>query len=318
MERIIIVVLIGYLLDLCFGDPYWLPHPIRWMGRYISFLEKRIRKKEDTPSKQYKKGCLVACIVILSSTCLSILLLWSAYSIHVVVGLVVESLICYQMLATKCLRVESMKVYEALTKEGTEKARHAVSMIVGRDTKQLDDTGIIKATIETVAENTSDGVIGPLFYMLMGGAPLAVCYKAVNTLDSMIGYRSDKYLYFGRFAAKFDDVVNYIPARVSAGVMILAAWLLGYDGKSAYSIYKRDRYNHKSPNSAHTEAVAAGALGIQLAGDAYYFGQKHKKPTIGDPVQSIEVEMIKKMNKLMVMTSFLSLVIGLLVREVIR
>ena len=216
---------------------------------------------------------------------------------------------CYQLLAAKSLKTESMKVYKKLQDSDLEGARKAVSMIVGRDTANLDCEGITKATVETIAENTSDGVIAPLFYMLIGGAPLGMLYKAINTMDSMLGYKDEKYLYIGRIAAKMDDVVNYIPARISAIMMVLAAFLCGLDWKNGWKIFLRDRYNHSSPNSAQTEAVCAGALDIQLAGDAWYFGKLYKKPYIGEPIRSIRIEDICQTNRLMYVTAIVTMII---------
>lgn len=229
-------------------------------------------------------------------------------------GLALESFWCYQIFATKSLKVESDRVYVALKDKGVEAGRKAVSMIVGRDTQNLTEEGVTKAAVETVAENTSDGVIAPLFYMLIGGAVLGFTYKAINTMDSMVGYKNEKYQYFGTAAAKLDDIANYIPARISAVLMILAAYITGMDGKNAAKIFKRDRYNHKSPNSAQTEAVMAGALDVQLAGDAWYFGVLHKKPAIGDQVRKIELEDIRRSHTLLYAASVLALVIGLLLK----
>ena len=232
-------------------------------------------------------------------------LLLGAYRLHPYLGAVIESIMTYQILATKCLKVESMKVYQELKKGDIAASRKAVSMIVGRDTECLDETGVAKAAIETVAENTSDGVIAPMIFTAIGGPILGFFYKAVNTMDSMIGYKNEKYLYFGRTAAKLDDAVNYIPARISAWLMILAALLGGkdFDAKRAYRIYKRDRYNHASPNSAQTESVCAGALGIRLAGDASYFGKLVKKPHIGDACREVSPEDIRRVNRLMYLTA---------------
>jgi adenosylcobinamide-phosphate synthase len=210
-----------------------------------------------------------------------------------------------------------MKVYDALQEGDLEKSRYAVSMVVGRDTAVLDDIGVTKAAVETVAENTSDGIIAPLLYMVIGGAPLGFFYKAVNTMDSMVGYKNDRYLYFGRAAAKFDDVVNYIPARLSAILMTVAAGICGMDAKNAWRIYKRDRYNHSSPNSAHTEAVTAGALHVQLAGNAYYFGKLYEKPTLGDADRPVEYEDIRRANQLLYGTAILALIIFSMVKGVI-
>ena len=216
---------------------------------------------------------------------------------------------CYQLLATKSLKTETMKVYDALKEGDLKKARYAVSMVVGRDTDVLDEIGVTKAAVETVAENTSDGIIAPLLFMMIGGPVLGYFYKAVNTMDSMVGYKNDKYLYFGRAAAKFDDVVNYIPARLSAILMIGAAGCCGMDAANGWRIYKRDRYNHSSPNSAHTEAVTAGALHIQLAGNAFYFGKLYEKPTLGDPDRPVEYEDIARANRLLYGTAILALLV---------
>ena len=205
-------------------------------------------------------------------------------------------------------------MYDALKRGDLEGARKAVSMIVGRDTQHLDETGVTKAAVETVAENTSDGVVAPLLFAAIGGAPLGLAYKAVNTLDSMIGYKNDAYLHFGRFAARQDDLWNFLPARISGVAMVLAAYLLGFDGKNAARIFCRDRLCHKSPNSAHTEAACAGALDIQLAGDAYYFGVLHHKPTIGDPLRPVEAEDIPRAGRLMNAAAVLILTAVVLIR----
>ena len=207
------------------------------------------------------------------------------------------------------LKEESMKVYRELKKEDLEGSRHAVSMIVGRDTQNLTFEGVTKAAVETVAENTSDGEIAPLFYMALGGPPLLYLYKTINTMDSMVGYKNDRFLNFGRYGAKLDDVVNYIPARISALFMITAAWITGMDGKNAWKIFKRDRYNHASPNSAQTESAMAGALDIQLAGNAYYFGKLYEKPTLGDPKRPVEFEDIPRANRLLYVSAILATVI---------
>ncbi|MDE6960919.1 MAG: adenosylcobinamide-phosphate synthase CbiB, partial [Lachnospiraceae bacterium] len=223
----------------------------------------------------------------------------------------------YQLLATRSLKEETMKVYQALKAGDLTGARQAVSMVVGRDTAVLDEAGVTRAAVETVAENTSDGILAPLLFLAIGGAPFGYFYKAVNTMDSMVGYKNDRYLYFGRAAAKFDDVLNYIPARLSAVLMVCAGGLLGMDAGNAFRIYVRDRYNHSSPNSAHTEAVAAGALHIQLAGNAYYFGKLYEKPSIGDPDRPVEYEDIRRANRLLYGTAILGLLLFLAVKGVI-
>lgn len=301
--------LLGFLLDLLLGDPYWLPHPVRLIGKGITKTEALLRPagKMRTNRQELQGGRRLVVIVLLATTLLAALLLFGAYALHPCLGLLVETIMTYQILAVKCLKVESMKVYHCLKEQGLEEARGAVSMIVGRDTAQLDAEGVTKAAVETVAENTSDGIIAPMLYTAIGGPVLGFFYKAVNTMDSMIGYKNERYLYFGRGAAKLDDVMNYIPARISAYLMITAAFCGGkcYDGRRAYIIYKRDNRNHASPNSAQTESVCAGALGIQLAGDASYFGKLVHKPYIGDAVRRVEAEDIKRAGRLMYLTAFL-------------
>ena len=298
---------LGFLLDLLLGDPYWLFHPIRLIGSLIAFLDKKLRSEKDDTAKQFHMGILLVVLVLITTLMVALAILVGAYWLHPIAGIVVETVMTYQILATKCLKVESMKVYAKLKEQDLEGARKAVSMIVGRDTGCLDETGVAKAAIETVAENTSDGVIAPMLYTAIGGPVLGFVYKAVNTMDSMLGYKNDKYMYFGRFAARLDDVVNFIPARISAYLMIVAAFIGGrqFDGKNAYRIFKRDRFNHASPNSAQTESVCAGALRVQLAGDAVYFGKLVKKKYIGDGLREIEYDDIKRANRLMYITAFL-------------
>lgn len=308
-------IVIGAVLDTLFGDPYTMPHPIRLIGKIIAKLEQAIRgTKAVSAGKARLQGMLLAVLVLLFSTGIPVLILYVCYHIHVVAGILAEGIFCYYLVAAKCLKDESMKVYDALSAGSIRQARQAVSMIVGRDTKSLDTEGIIKAAVETVAENTSDGVTAPLFYMALGGACLGFFYKAVNTMDSMIGYRNDRYMYFGTFAARLDDVLNYIPSRLTALLMILAAYILRLDGKNAYRIWHRDRRKHKSPNSAQTEAVCAGALDVSLAGDAYYFGKLYKKDRIGDDIRKVENEDIKRANRLMYVTAGLMLVLVIAVR----
>ena len=309
MKYHILAFFFGFLLDLLLGDPYWLPHPIRLIGSLISGLEKKLLggRTEKDHKKELKKGVLLVFLVLFISFSVSAILIVGTYNIHPYLGVLVETIMTYQILAAKCLKVESMKVYHCLQTEGLEAARKAVSMIVGRDTSVLDEEGVAKAAIETVAENTSDGVIAPMLYTALGGPILGFFYKAVNTMDSMVGYKNEKYLYFGRAAAKLDDLVNYLPSRISAYLMICAAFTggKGYSGRQAYKIYKRDNRKHASPNSAQTESVCAGALGIRLAGNASYFGKMVKKPFIGDSLRNVEYEDIKRVNKLMYLTAWL-------------
>lgn len=304
----------GFVLDLLIGDPHFIPHPVRLIGSLISFCDKRLNcdagyniSEKKLNLIKYKRGMLLAFTVIFATFAMSVIIIVAAYSINLYAGIIAEAVMTWQILATKCLRVESMRVYDALRTDGVDAGRRAVSMIVGRDTSVLDAAGVTRAAVETIAENTSDGVIAPMLYTAIGGPALGFVYKAVNTMDSMLGYKNDKYMYFGRFAARLDDVVNFIPARISAYLMIAAAFIGGrqFDGKNAYRIFKRDRFNHASPNSAQTESVCAGALRVQLAGDAVYFGKLVKKKYIGDGLREIEYEDIKRANRLMYITAFL-------------
>lgn len=304
----------GFVLDLLIGDPHFIPHPVRLIGSLISFCDKRLNcdagyniSEKKLNLIKYKRGMLLAFTVIFATFAMSVIIIVAAYSINLYAGIIAEAVMTWQILATKCLRVESMRVYDALRTDGVDAGRRAVSMIVGRDTSVLDAAGVTRAAVETIAENTSDGVIAPMLYTAIGGPALGFVYKAVNTMDSMLGYKNDKYMYFGRFAARLDDVVNFIPARISAYLMIAAAFIGGrqFDGKNAYHIFKRDRFNHASPNSAQTESVCAGALRVQLAGDAVYFGKLVKKKYIGDGLREIEYEDIKRANRLMYITAFL-------------
>ena len=304
----------GFVLDLLIGDPHFIPHPVRLIGSLISFCDKRLNcdagyniSEKKLNLIKYKRGMLLAFTVIFATFAMSVIIIVAAYSINLYAGIIAEAVMTWQILATKCLRVESMRVYDALRTDGVDAGRRAVSMIVGRDTSVLDAAGVTRAAVETIAENTSDGVIAPMLYTAIGGPVLGFVYKAVNTMDSMLGYKNDKYIYFGRFAARLDDVVNFIPARISAYLMIAAAFIGGrqFDGKNAYRIFKRDRFNHASPNSAQTESVCAGALRVQLAGDAVYFGKLVKKKYIGDGLREIEYEDIKRANRLMYITAFL-------------
>lgn len=328
MNDHIIAFFMGFLLDLVLGDPYCFPHPVRLIGKLITGSEKILRgrgiigqdKKADNNRKAYRQGIGLVLMVLISVGAVTSFLLFMAYWLHPALGVAAECIMTYQILAVKCLKTESMKVCQCLKNGSLEQARKAVSMIVGRDTEELDEEGVAKAAIETVAENTSDGVVAPMLYLAAGGPVLGFLYKAVNTMDSMIGYKNEKYLYFGRAAAKFDDFVNFVPARISACLMIAASFLAGrhFSGTGAWTIYKRDRKKHASPNSGQTEAVCAGALSIRLAGDASYFGKTVKKPYIGEAVREAEYGDIKRANDLMYMTAWLCEVLCLLVMYALR
>ena len=301
-------IIAGFILDLIFGDPHWLPHPICLIGNLIGFIEGNLRPKL-APNKNALLfgGALMVIIVLVISFAVPFAILLAAGMVSPWLAFALETVMCYQIFATKCLRDESMKVYDALHKNDLADARVKLSWIVGRDTQNLDEEEITKGAVETVAENTADGIIAPMFYMFLGGVPLAFLYKGINTMDSMVGYKNDKFLYFGRCAAKLDDVANLIPARITGLVMIAAAFLLGLNGPGAWKVFWRDRYNHLSPNSAMTESVTAGALNIQLGGDHFYFGKLVHKDTIGDNIRSVCPEDIKKTNSLLYMTAVLCL-----------
>lgn len=369
----------GFALDAFIGDPHRLPHPVRWIGRLISALEKRLLRENEPPGRQRWKGVLLVVCTAGITLLVTVTVLAAGYALHPVAGLVIETILCCYCLAARDLRDASMAVYRPLRKyevlqrmEGVtddftadqppdhsenqsgnrsadkpgnrfadqpedrsaddqsgnrsaeqaadrqlEQARKAVSMIVGRDTTVLDADGIARAAVETVAENTADGVIAPLFWMILGGAPLSMGYKAVNTMDSMVGYRNDRYRYFGTAAAKLDDILGFIPARISGLLLVLAAYLTGMDGRNAWRIFRRDRYRHASPNSAQSESACAGALDLQLAGDAVYFGKTVHKPYIGDPLRSIEPEDIKRADRLMYAASVIGVVLMCAVRLLI-
>ena len=313
--EIVFAAVCGFILDLLLGDPAWMPHPVVGMGKCISRLERSLRRIfPKTPRGELTAGTVLAAILPLGTLGVSTLTLWLCGLVHPALRFGLSVLWCWQCLAVKGLRDESSNVYRTLTVSTLEEARRAVARIVGRDTEQLTAEGVTKAAVETVAENFSDGVAAPLCYMLLGGAPLALCYKAINTMDSVVGYKNERYLYFGRAAAKLDDLANYIPSRLSALLLILAAALDRQDWKNAWNIWRRDRHNHASPNSAQTEAVMAGALGVQLAGPASYFGVVHDKPTIGDPLRPIEPGDILWANRLMVTASTLCLLLLALIR----
>lgn len=309
--RYLFVIGIAFILDLIFGDPYWLLHPVCIIGKAISALEKMLRK---IVKNELFAGTVLVLVISGLAFFVPFLILYLANTLNYYLAMGIEIYFCYQIFAVKSLKKESMKVYYPLKEGNYPEARKYLSYIVGRDTQNLDAKGITKATVETIAENTTDGVVAPLFYMAIGGAPLAFLYKAINTMDSMIGYRNEKYEKFGKVAARLDDIANFIPARITALLMITASALNGLDYKNAFRMFLRDRKNHKSPNSAQTESVCAGALNVQLAGNAYYFGQLVHKPTIGDNNREIVAQDIVLTNKLMYTTSVLAVIAAMIVR----
>ncbi len=311
-------LVIGFGIDLVLGDPHGFPHPVVAIGKLISVLEKLLRRvfpKSQTGERS--AGGVLWLLTVMISTGLPVLLLWLCQRVSPWLRLTVESIMCWQILAVKSLRTESMKVYTALDEGNTKAARQAVSMIVGRDTERLDRSGITRAAVETVAENTSDGVVAPLVFLAVGGAPLGFFYKAVNTMDSMLGYVEPPYRNIGLVPAKMDDVMNYLPARLSAMLMLVTGGVLGMDFKGGWRIFRRDRYNHASPNSAQTESVCAGLLGLRLAGDAWYHGVMHKKPYIGSPVREVEPEDIPRACTLLYGTAILALILVVCVKTAV-
>ena len=318
--RHIVAMAAGFALDAALGDPHGWPHPVRLVGKQIEFEEGLIRKyllpeaqqaSDSWPlsAEQTERlaGAALAADVACVSPVIAFALIKGCERLHPALALAAETVLCYQLVAARSLRDESTKVQHALESGDIEQARGAVAMIVGRDTDCLDAEGVAKAAVETVAENASDGVIAPLLFMGLGGAPAAMAYKAVNTLDSMVGYKNDRYLNLGRIPAKLDDVFNFIPARIAGVLMCAAAPIAGLDGKRAWNVFKRDRRNHTSPNSAHTEAACAGALGVQLGGPNQYFGKVVEKPTIGDATRPVEARDIERANKLMYATALIGL-----------
>ena len=301
---------IGFIIDLIVGDPHSIPHPVIFIGKLISAIEKVVRKIfPKTVRGENVAGGVLWLLVVVISTAVPALFIWLCYGLNTWLGLALESIMCWQILATKSLKDESMKVYAALKTGNIEKSRYAVSMIVGRDTADLNDKAVARAAVETVAENTSDGIVAPLLFLAIGGAPLGFFYKAVNTMDSMLGYVEMPYKNIGLVPAKMDDVMNFIPSRLSALIMLLAGWLLKLNVKNGWKVFRRDRFNHASPNSAQTESVCAGLLGLRLAGDAWYHGELHKKKFIGDALREIEYEDIQRACRLLYVTAVLSLIL---------
>ena len=308
MKWSLLALIFGFCIDLLLGDPQGFPHPVVLIGRLISALERLLRTWfPKTPAGERTAGGILWLLVAAASTAVPALLLWLCRRISPWLALAVESLMCWQILAAKSLRDESMKVYAALETGDLERSRQAVSMIVGRDTAALDDAGVTRAAVETVAENTSDGEVAPLVFLALGGAPLGFFYKAVNTMDSMLGYVDPPYRDIGLVPAKMDDVMNFLPARLSALLMLGGGWLLGLDVKNGWKIFRRDRCKHASPNSAQTESVCAGLLGVRLAGDAWYHGVLHKKKYIGDPLRPICHGDIPTACRLLYFTAFVTL-----------
>lgn len=304
----ILIMILGYIMDLVFGDPYWFPHPVRFIGKLISKTEKFIRKHAKSEKSLKYWGILMWLVPVVTTAIVTALIVKIA-SFNKYVEIFVSAFIIYTTLSTKCLKDEATKIYNVLETGDITKSRVQLSYIVGRDTTNLSQSEIIRATVETVAENTVDGTISPMFYGFLFGPVGAMTYKAINTLDSMVGYKNDKYLNLGCVSAKLDDVANFIPARLTAIFMPLGAFLCGMNGLNSFKIAIRDRKNHKSPNCAFAEGAAAGAIGVQLGGTNIYFGQEVYKPTIGDKKRELENYDIVRMNKLMYATTANALLI---------
>lgn len=313
MKWSLFALIIGFCIDLLIGDPHSFPHPVVGIGKLISILEKALRRVfSETCRGEIGAGAVLWTLVVVICTAIPAGILYLCHQVDPWLRVAVESVMCWQILATKSLKDEAMKVYHALETGDLEKSRYAVSMIVGRDTARLDDAGVTRAAVETVAENTSDGVVAPMLFLALGGGPLGFFYKAVNTMDSMLGYVEPPYKNIGLVPAKMDDVVNLLPSRLSALLMIAAGFLLGLDEKNGWRIFRRDRFNHASPNSAQTESVCAGLLGVRLAGDAWYHGVLHKKQYIGDATREITHRDIPLTCRLLYMTAFLSFLLCVL------
>ncbi len=318
MDRIMYVIIFAFILDLLIGDPQNPFHPIRMIGNGISFfvsLYKKINIKNPLP--RFCFGVVLSLTIIFTTYFVAKITIDVSSGVHTYLGFAVEVVLCYFIIAAKALKVESMKVYKSIENNNLEEARKNLSYIVGRDTENLSFPQIIKGTVETISENLSDGVIAPLIFVFVGGVPLGLAYKAINTLDSMIGYKNETYEYLGKFAARLDDVANFFPSRISAVFMILSTLFTGMDTKQAIKIFRRDRFNHKSPNSAQTEAVCAGALGLCFGGDNYYKGVLVHKPTIGDEINLPDKRHILDANKMMYVTAILLIGFMMLI-DVIR
>lgn len=309
-------VLTAYILDLIFGDPYWFPHPVRFIGWLIKKTEKFLRSLLGKTKKNAEifAGMWLMLLVVLVTFCIVFFILKLSALIHPYLFHILNIYFIYSSIASKCLADEAKKVYEVLLKKDIVAARERLAMLVGRQTEHLNEEEIIRGVVETTAENTVDGIISPLFYAILGslfgiGAPLVYAFKAISTLDSMVGYMNDKYIYFGRVSAKTDDVLNYLPARISGLLIPAAAFLLGLNFKKSFQIMLRDRKNHKSPNCAYPEAAVAGALGIKIGGNNVYFGKVVEKPTIGDSDKILEAVDIKNTIRIMYVSSFVAIVV---------
>lgn len=314
MILLTVTITLAYILDLILGDPRWLPHPTKGIGRLAKKLEWTLRRAV----KSERTAGIIFTVVIISIVWgLTFIIIRQAASFNQYLGLGFSIVFIYASLAVKDLKVESLRVCRALEKGNIVVACKKLSLIVGRDTQNMDEKDIIRATVETIAENTVDGIIAPLFYAFIGGAPLTLTYKAANTLDSMVGYKNTRYRYFGWASAKLDDLVNFIPARLSALFLPLAGGLAGKDVLSSWKTARRDGIKHPSPNSGFPEAAVAGALGIQLGGLNFYNSVASSKPFIGDALNPLEIRHIKESLKIAYICSALVLVSGIILIGII-
>ena len=304
---LVIKIWIAYILDLVFGDPQNIIHPVQIIGKMISLGEKILLKEKSGSRYKFFAGIILN-IFVVSITYGLTCLIYKSSKISGVFTLI-EIYLMYTVFSVNSLAREGNRVYNILKEGDIEKARKDLSYLVSRDTETMDEKMIIRSTMETISENTVDGIVAPMLYMFLGGLPLSMTYKAINTFDSMVGYKNEKYMDFGKFSAKLDDVANFIPARITGILIVIASMILGYDYKNSLKIFIRDRKNHSSPNSGHAEAGVAGALGVQFGGRVSYFGKEVDKPVIGDKIKDFELEDIKKNIKIMYVASFLSLVL---------
>lgn len=309
-----IIITFGYLWDLIFSEPKKIPHPVVLIGNLISLCEKKLYKEENSNKNKFLKGMFLNFLVLLIVFSIVFLIVYFASLIHPYIYILISGILISFTISTEALKKAAMEIYDLLDKNEIIEARKKVGMIVGRDTEKLNEEEISRAVIETVAENIVDGITSPLFYGMIGGAPLAFLYRAVNTMDSMVGYKNEKYLYFGRFSAKIDDVFNFIPARITSLLIIIIAFLHpGLNGKNALKSVIRDAHKHPSPNGGYTESAAAGALEIRLGGYNYYFGEKHFRAYMGENLQKTEKEKIPGIVSILYLTTFLWVVLAITV-----
>ena len=308
----------AFVLDFFFGDPEWFPHPVRFIGRLIKALEKTLRIPCKTDRQLFVGGGILVVVCVSFVFFFTYILLQIAKALNPWIYLILNVIFMYFTIAANCLKFEGARIEGYLLRGDVVNARKYLGYIVGRDVEKLEMPDIVRGTVETVAENTSDGVIAPVFYMIIGGAPLAMAYKAINTMDSMVGYKNDKYLYFGRVAAILDDIVNYIPARITGVLIGVSAFFLGLDERNSMRILRRDCRNHTSPNSGFPEAAVAGALGVQLGGLNSYFGVLSEKPLIGEKRREFEIADIHRTAKLMYGSTLVFLIISTIIWTLIK